>query len=82
MTNTSDGTTAAIKVGNFATNPPLPRGATQNWQNARYSAVAMHIAVTSRIEVVPGVSKADADTKATSGVPKPRKAETATRKPT
>ena len=73
---TSNGATEAIKVGNFAQNPLRPLGATQNWQNARYNAAATHAALISRIEVVPGVSKADAAPKETSSAVIPRKRET------
>jgi hypothetical protein len=75
---TSNGTTEATKVGNFAQNPLRPLGATQNWQNARYNAAATHAALISRNEVVPGVSKADAAPKETSSAVIPRKTDKTT----
>src|ERR1017187_3478028 len=75
---TSNGTTEAAKVGNFAQNPLRPLGATQNWQNARYNAAATHAALISRNEVVPGVSKADAAPTTTSSAVIPRKRDTTT----
>jgi hypothetical protein len=74
---TTNGATEATKVGNFAMKL-RPLGATQNWQNARYSAAATHPALTSRFEVVPGVSKADAATKETSSAVIPRKTDKTT----
>jgi hypothetical protein len=77
-TPSSNGATEATKVGNFAQNPLLPLGATQNWQNARYNAAATHAALISRNEVVPGVSKADAAPKETSSAVIPRKTDKTT----
>ena len=61
-------------MGTFAQNPLLPLGATQNWQNARYSAAATHGAMSSPFEF----SKADAAPKETSSAVIPRKRETTT----
>jgi hypothetical protein len=78
LTSNSNGATEATSVGNFAQNPLLPLGATQNWQNARYSAAATHGAMSSPFEVLPRVSKAVAAPKETSSAVIPRKNETTT----
>jgi len=75
---TSNGVTEATSVGNFAQNPRLPLGATQNWQNARYSAAATHGAMSSPFEC----SRAAPATKETGNAVKPRKRETRTILPT
>ena len=65
-------------MGTFAQNPLLPLGATQNWQNARYSAAATHGAMSSAFEVPPRVSKAAAAPKETTSAVKPKKRDTPT----
>jgi hypothetical protein len=74
LTSNSNGATEATSGGNLAQNPLLPLGATQNWQNARYSAAATHGAMSSPFEF----SKADPAPKVTSSVVKPKKRETTT----
>ena len=73
-TSNSNGTTEATSVGNFAQNPFLPLGATQNWQKARYSAAATHGAISSPFEF----SKAAAAAKETSAAVTPKTRETTT----
>lgn len=72
LNNNSKGATEATSVGNFAQNPQVPLGATQNWQNTRYSAAATHGAISSPFEF----SKADAAPKETTSAVIPRKRET------
>jgi hypothetical protein len=72
---TTNGAIEATKVGNFALNRLIPLGATQNWQNARYSAPATHSAVNS----LPEVSKAHPATKEICSAVIPRKTDKTTR---
>ena len=74
LTSSSNGATQATSVGNFAQNLRLPLGATQNWQNARYSAAATQGAMSSPFEF----SKADPAPKVTIIAVIPRKRETTT----